>query len=85
MHFSNYRPNVSTPYQIAPWCYLEQDRIYHDFRGQFEPAKELAAVFKGMEWISAAYVEMKGFSEELWQDWIESTYLTPVINRWKGF
>ncbi|QRN83925.1 glycosyltransferase family 4 protein [Chloroflexota bacterium] len=85
MPFSKYRPDESTPYQIAPWCYLEQDRIYHDFRGKFEPAVELAEVFKGMEWISAAYAEMKGFSEEQWQDWIDKTYLIPVINRWKGF
>ncbi|MBG0788273.1 MAG: glycosyltransferase family 4 protein [Anaerolineaceae bacterium] len=84
MPFSKYRPNASTPYQLAPWCYLDHDRIYHDFRGQFEPAEDIAEVFKGMEWISAAYAEMKGFSEAQWQDWIDKTYLIPVINRWRG-
>jgi glycosyltransferase involved in cell wall biosynthesis len=81
MPFAKYRPEANSPFQIAPWCYLEQDRIYHDFRGQFEPAEELAELLKEMVWISEAFAGERGFSAEQWQDWIDKTYLIPVINQ----
>ena len=85
MPFANCQSKDDTPFQMAPWCYLEQNRIYHDFRGQFEPADKLAELFKGKAWISESFARERGFSEDQWQDWIDKTYLIPVINRWKGY
>lgn len=85
MTFTKFLPKANTPYKIAPWCYLDEVRIYHDFRGQFEPAMELAAFLKGMAWISKAFALENGISEAQWQDWLDKTYLIPVIDRWKGF
>ena len=79
MRFAKFQPVADTPYRIAPWCYLEQDRIYHDFRGRFEPAVELAALFDDADQISKANVIARGITEGQWQDWIENTYLVPMM------
>ena len=78
MRFSKFKPSVETPYCIAPWCYLERDWIYHDFRGRFEPAGELPTLFREAAQVSLAEARGKGISDERWQDWIEKTYLVPV-------
>lgn len=79
MKIAKLTPDADTLYQIAPWCYLDQDRIYHDFRGRFEPAGELADLFT--ETVTASFAEAKGrsVSDVRWQDWIEKTYIVPVM------
>ncbi len=72
-------PGPGSMYQLAPWCDLAGDRIYHDYRGQFEPAGDLARVFGGGRQASAARAEALGISETTWQGWVEKTYIVPAI------
>jgi glycosyltransferase involved in cell wall biosynthesis len=34
-------------WQFAPWCYLDGDRVYHDYQARFERFPELVAAFGG--------------------------------------
>ena len=79
MRFAKLIPDADTPYQIAPWCYLDQERIYHDFRGRFEPAGELAVLFRESSGISLTEAKIKNVAEDHWRDWIDKTYLAPVM------
>lgn len=80
MEFTKPQVGQHTLYQIAPWCYLSQGQVYHDFRGRFENAEELTALFGSRVKISLVEAVQRGVSEGLWQDWIEKTYLVPVMN-----
>lgn len=73
---------VSTPeenlrYKLAPWCDLAGDRIYHDYRGRFEPAGALVEVFGKERVISLASAKKKGVTDQTWETWIEKTYIVP--------
>ncbi len=70
-------PTSSQPFQIAPWCYLKGERIYHDFRGAFEPAEGLAGLFEKQASISKEMAVQSGISESHWQTWLDRTYLVP--------
>lgn len=67
-----------TAYRLAPWCYLRENRVYHDFRGRFEPAAELASLFKVHDTVTRNYFIEKGFVSEIWEDWVAKSYIIPV-------
>jgi glycosyltransferase involved in cell wall biosynthesis len=78
MQLSNFKPNPDTAYKLAPWCDLSGDRVYHDYRGRFEPAGDLARVFGEGSQLSAADAKAMGILDAAWQAWIEKTYIVPV-------
>jgi len=66
-------------YMLAPWCYLHDRQIYHDFRGKFEPAGQLAEIMTGSPLISHHEALNLGVSAEAWESWILKSYIVPVF------
>jgi glycosyltransferase involved in cell wall biosynthesis len=77
LRFSTPKYDSTAPYILAPWCYLNGDRIYHDFRGIFEPAKVLAVLLRQSDAISRQEASDAGIPSETWETWIERTYIVP--------
>lgn len=63
---------------LAPWCYLDGDRIFHDFRGQFEQVDGLSELLKISDTLSLADAQAVGITEETWQRWLDYTWIVPV-------
>lgn len=78
MAFSALQPTPATPYRLAPWCELRGDRIYHDFRGRFEPAPSLGELLAGTDRITKDDALKQGVAEADWRRWLERTYLVPT-------
>jgi len=66
-------------YILAPWCYFDEDRIYHDFRGSFESAAQLAELLSGRQSINRHKAKEAGVTEETWEKWIDCTWIVPVF------
>lgn len=73
-------PDQSTDQQfmLAPWCYLSADRIYHDYEGKFFPAPQLANLMRNREKINLADALEMEVTSEIWQSWIEKSWIVPV-------
>ena len=65
---------------LAPWCYLDDERIFHDFRGVFEQAGSLAQLIKGKKYVTHQQAAALGISEDDWETWIEKTWIVPAEN-----
>lgn len=78
LDFKAFEPDRDTLYQLAPWCELSGDGVYHDYRGQFEPAEDLVPLLVGEPQISLRQAMAKGITEAAWQAWIEKTYIVPL-------
>lgn len=70
-----------TKFYLAPWCYFKGDQIYHDFHGRFEGAAILHDLLDGKANLTANQTHAAGFSKEIWQHWIDQTYIVP---EWKN-
>jgi len=77
LNFRYSEPTSAQPYQLAPWCYLHEDWVFHDFRGIFEPAEDLAKLFQKQAAISKDEAINAGIPRKQWQSWLDSTYLVP--------
>lgn len=78
MAFKALQPTPATLYRLAPWCELRGDRIYHDFRGQFEPAPGLGELLAGADQITKDDALKQGIVEADWRRWLERTCLVPT-------
>jgi glycosyltransferase involved in cell wall biosynthesis len=78
MAFEPVPESGDTAYQLAPWCYLRGDEVYHDFRGRFEPAGGLAKLFQDQKTVTRNYSIVEGVVSELWEDWVAKTYIIPA-------
>jgi len=67
-------------YQLAPWCYFRGDQIFHDFHGQFSSEAVLQKLLVGRDWITENQADEVGITGEIWQNWINNTFIVPV---WK--
>ncbi len=67
-------------YQLAPWCYFRGDQIFHDFHGQFSSEAVLQKLLVGRDWITENQADEVGITGEVWQNWINNTFIVPV---WK--
>lgn len=65
-------------YSLSPWCYLDGNRIFHDFHGTFAVAEELAMLLAKRETITTADAEQAGIPIETWQEWIDWTWIVPI-------
>ena len=65
---------------LAPWCYLDDGRIYHDFHGKFKHAGQLADLLKKSKTLSCSDAVYAGVSLEVWEAWIESTWIVPLVS-----
>lgn len=66
-------------YQLAPWCYLKDDMIYHDYQAEFESAGPLAELMRENKSITQNKAIEAGISVALWRTWIEKTWIVPMI------
>lgn len=65
-------------YSLAPWCYIDSQQIYHDYRSRFEEDKQLTNLLQKTSRLSKLYAFEQGISEEQWDKWIDKTWLVPV-------
>ena len=63
---------------LAPWCYISEDRIYHDFEGAFAPAPQLADVVRRTDKFSFAEVFTMGVTSVVWHSWIDQSWIVPA-------
>ena len=66
------------PYALAPWCYFDDERIYHDFRGEFTQAAQLADLLSRTEIISKDDAKAAGIPENRWEIWVKAGWIVPV-------
>lgn len=69
---------LDQPYTLAPWCYCDGERIFHDFCGVFERAPELTNLLREHPQISQRVAAANGITDEHWQTWLDRTWLVPV-------
>jgi len=65
------------PYALAPWCYFDNERIYHDFRGGFTQADQLAELLSRTETFSKADADAAGIPENRWEMWLKAGWIVP--------
>lgn len=65
------------PYRLAPWCYIHENQIYHDFKGAFEPVPNLVRLIQEQEIFSYETARKTGLSDCEWQDWLAHTWIVP--------
>jgi hypothetical protein len=78
LEFSMPRVSIDQPYALAPWCYIEADRIYHDFHGVYAQEEDLIRLLQETPMVSQADAAQKQVSSALWEKWLAHTYLVPV-------
>jgi len=81
LKFSPIEIEDDQPFVLAPWCYCDGARIYHDFRGRFEEASGLTDFIRRTEIISLENAILAGIGRDEWEDWITKTYLVPLCNQ----
>lgn len=65
-------------YQLAPWCYLKDDQIYHDFQGRFLTESALTNLLRQEEIVTKPTAFKHGVSPLVWENWLDQTYLVPL-------
>jgi glycosyltransferase involved in cell wall biosynthesis len=76
--FVSPRTSQDQAYALAPWCYADGERIFHDFHGAFEPAPALTGLLREHPQVSQARAAAEGITDEQWQTWVDRTWLVPV-------
>ena len=66
------------PYILAPWCYYDGDRIFHDFHGTYTRDQHLTDLLRENSRISRAQAAQVGIQEAQWHTWLDRTWLVPV-------
>lgn len=72
-HYSN-----DQPYTLAPWCYLVDERIYHDFHQGYETDLALTTLLAETPMISKSGAKARGITEDQWETWMARTWLVPL-------
>ena len=63
-------------YKLAPWCHIDNDRIYHDFKYRHMKFGKLTSFLKQNEWIPAGD-ELKFLKSEI-EYAVSEGFLIPV-------
>lgn len=79
LQFSHPQFGPKQSFSLAPWCYFDGDRIYHDFKGVFTPARQLADLFRKSASISPFDASEAGISRETWGSWVDRTWIVPFV------
>jgi len=66
------------PFALAPWCDIDGERIFHDFRGIFEENQRLSDWLRESPVVSKAEAAAQGVPMQQWQQWLDKTWLVPV-------
>jgi glycosyltransferase involved in cell wall biosynthesis len=78
LKFSMPRVSIDQPYALAPWCYIDGGRIYHDYHGVYAQEEDLIRLLQETPMVSQADAAQKQVSSALWEKWLAHTYLVPV-------
>jgi glycosyltransferase involved in cell wall biosynthesis len=65
-------------FALAPWCDIDGNRIFHDFRGIFEEDQILTDWLSESPQITKAKAAELGIPAQKWQQWLDKTWLVPV-------
>ena len=76
--FSAPRYKTNQPFSLAPWCYVDGDRIYHDFHQQYEVDQGFTELLRKSPGISSAEIAAKGIPTATWEQWLARTWIVPV-------
>jgi len=79
LRFSPTKVTEKTHLILAPWCYLDGNKVFHDFRGIFTEDKLFSLLFNRREKINLIEAKQAGVSDEKWQYWVDQTWLVPEI------
>lgn len=70
-------PDGNKTYVLAPWCYFNGDQIFNDFNSSFEDAKDLLELLHSSDILNMKSALGNGVSENLWESWINKTWIVP--------
>lgn len=77
LQFLMSEPCETQAFQLAPWCYLDGERIYHDFHRTFAHVPELAKLLRERDTITKSFAYRLGVSEKKWETWLDRTWIVP--------
>ncbi len=78
LRFSRHEYDEGQRYCLAPWCYLDGERLYHDYHRTFTTADELSKLLKEKAEINRKDAEQAGITAVCWQNWVDQTWIVPV-------
>lgn len=81
LEFSHPQPFQDRKYVLAPWCYFEEDRLYHDFHNRFSPAGQLVDLTMDGKPFTLSNARQLGVNDEQWEGWIEDTVIVLEYDR----
>jgi len=84
LRFSPEITTIDTSYRLAPWCYLDRERVYHDFHGAFVNDPQLAGIFQMQDAITRTDPVCAGVTDEIWDSWLDQTYIVPQMTSREG-
>lgn len=79
LQFEPPRYSLTQPYTLAPWCYFDEERIYHDYKGEFSQAAQLADILSRSASISREDAAAAGIPENRWEAWVKSGWIVPLM------
>jgi glycosyltransferase involved in cell wall biosynthesis len=68
-------------YVLAPWCYIEGDRLYHDYKNIYLPAGKLAVLAAAGIPFTRSDAQHSGVNDVQWEGWIEETVIVPAFEK----
>jgi len=77
LQFNIHNHHEKEGFIIAPWCYLDGERIYHDFQGRFVPAALLNNIFAERTKITKEDAMLIGITQATWEMWVNKTWIIP--------
>lgn len=77
MQFQPQAISSDTPFELAPWCYITQGRIYHDFKASYYDDSILMFLLE-MDLSVQAAIDF-GVSEEQFETWYREAYIVPKM------
>jgi glycosyltransferase involved in cell wall biosynthesis len=78
MQFKPQAITESTAFTLAPWCYITQGRIYHDFHADYRTDAALIALLESGLTVEKA--QRAGIDAETFEAWYRDGYIVPANN-----
>jgi len=79
MQFSPVKLTENQSFLLAPWCYVEGDQIFHDYKSTFTRDEQLSQLLLSGDSITFSDATRVGVSESRWQAWMDQTWLVPKL------
>lgn len=78
LQFHRPKSEDETRFTLAPWCYFEGERVYHDYKGQYFLAGMLKNLVSTSETFTKRDAKQEGLTHTDWDDWMEKTLIVPA-------